>query len=61
MTDNNPLPPIVPGDADDGTDRDVDPTREVDGEEVLDHDLDDDLVDSAEADEIAATGEADRR
>ena len=37
-----------------GSDSDDDATREVDGEEVLDPDANDDQVDSAEADRIAA-------
>lgn len=49
---NNTFPPPVPlpGDGE----RDQEPTRDVDGEEVLDEDLDDDQVDSAEADRIAS-------
>ncbi len=48
------LPPPLPLD-DDGSD---DPAvREEDGEEVLDEDVNDDLVDSAEADRLATQGE----
>ncbi|MDQ1205536.1 hypothetical protein [Microbacterium sp. SORGH_AS_0862] len=49
---NNTFPPPVPlpGDGE----RDQEPTRDVDGEEVLDEDLDDDRIDSAEADRIAS-------
>jgi hypothetical protein len=43
-----PLPPILHDD-----EADV-PTKDVDGERVLDPDADDALVDSAEADRIAA-------
>ncbi|WP_192900638.1 hypothetical protein [Microbacterium sp. RG1] len=49
---NNTFPPPVPlpGDGEaDGA-----PTREVDGKEVLDQDLDDDKVDSADADRVAS-------
>ncbi|MEV7692282.1 hypothetical protein AB0N73_03015 [Microbacterium sp. NPDC089189] len=49
---NNTFPPPVPLPAD--GEPAVDATREVDGEEVLDEDLNDDLVDSAEADRLAA-------
>jgi hypothetical protein len=35
------------------------PTREVDGERVLDEDVDDSLIDSAEADRAASTGDVD--
>ncbi|WDG17762.1 hypothetical protein [Microbacterium sp. Clip185] len=49
---NNTFPPPVPLPGDGGADQD--PTREVDGEEVLDEDLDDDQVDSADADRIAS-------
>ena len=48
-----PLPPIADGDADDV------PTREVDGEEVLDEDADDAQIDSAEADRAAVAGDDD--
>lgn len=61
MTDNTPLPPAVPGGENQGADRDVDPTREVDGREVLDEDLDDDLIDSADADQLAAGDDEERR
>ncbi|UIN31000.1 hypothetical protein [Microbacterium binotii] len=49
---NNTFPPPVPlpGDGE----PDEAPTREVDGKEVLDQDLDDDKVDSADADRIAS-------
>lgn len=43
-----PIPPVPHGD-----DEDV-PTREVDGEQRLDEDIDDSLVDSAEADRVAS-------
>ncbi len=52
---NNPLPPIVPGGEDSAAqDADVDATRTVEGDEVLDEDVNDDLVNSADADAIAA-------
>ncbi|KAA9150138.1 hypothetical protein F6B41_21045 [Microbacterium lushaniae] len=55
---NNPLPPIVPGGEDSAAqDADVDATRTIDGEEVLDEDVNDDLVNSADADAIAADQE----
>jgi hypothetical protein len=52
---NNTFPPPVPlpGDRRPG----VDPTRESDGGEVLDDDLDDAQIDSAEADRLAAEGD----
>jgi hypothetical protein len=56
MTNLNPLPPVGPGDDDD-----VDATREVDGEEVLDEDANDDLVDSADADALATQPDEDSR
>lgn len=49
---NNTFPPPVPLPGDGDSDRE--PTREVDGEDLLDHDLDDDQVDSADADRIAS-------
>ncbi|WP_243231095.1 hypothetical protein [Microbacterium sp. CIAB417] len=49
---NNTFPPPVPLPGDGESDQE--PTREVDGEEVLDEDLDDDQVDSADADRIAS-------
>ncbi|AZS40286.1 MULTISPECIES: hypothetical protein [Microbacterium] len=48
-----PLPPILHDD-----EADV-PTKDVDGERVLDPDADDALVDSAEADRIAAGADED--
>lgn len=49
---SNPLiPPLLndePGDV---------PTKDVDGEQVLDQDIDDALVDSADADRVAASAE----
>lgn len=47
-----PVPPLPPDD--DPTDPTGVPTREVDGERLLDPDVDDALVDSAEADRVAA-------
>ncbi|PRA79994.1 hypothetical protein [Microbacterium sp. MYb66] len=49
---STPFPPVPPLPADD--DADAVPTRDVDGERVLDPDIDDDAVDSAEADRLAA-------
>ena len=59
MTNNNfaPIPPLVPRD-DDDLER---ATIESDGEVVLDPDVDDDLIDSADADRLAADPEADER
>ena len=51
MMSNNPFP--VSG-RDDGTLDPADPTKRIDGHRVLDPDADDDLVDSAEADRLAA-------
>ena len=53
---SNPIPPIVPIPGDDEPDV---PTREVDGETVLDPDADDAQVTSVEADRIASTADAD--
>lgn len=44
-----------------GDDDPAAPTTEVNGEEVLDPDIDDDAVDSAEADVIAADGDPESR
>lgn len=49
-----PVPPIPHDDDPDGV-----PTRDVDGERVLDPDVDDALIDSAEADRIAAGADED--
>lgn len=49
-----PVPPIVGDD-----DREAVPTRDADGERVLDTDIDDSLVDSADADRVAADDDAD--
>jgi hypothetical protein len=54
---SNPIPPIVP--LPDDAAPDSVPTREVDGETVLDHDADDTQVTSAEADRIASTADSD--
>lgn len=48
-----PFPPPVPFHADGDPDED-EPLVEQDGEEVLDEDANDDLIDSAEADRLAA-------
>ena len=61
MTNNNfaPIPPLVPRDE---ADHDIEQaTIERDGEVVLDPDVDDDLIDSADADRLAADPEADER
>ena len=47
------FPPPLPFDAD-GDPHEEEPFREEDGEEVLDEDANDDLIDSADADRIAA-------
>lgn len=51
MTTNS-LPPIVPRPDDDAA---TNATKEVDGDEVLDADANDDLIDSADADRLATT------
>ncbi|MDR6200241.1 hypothetical protein QE374_002150 [Microbacterium sp. SORGH_AS428] len=48
---NNTFPPPVPLPGDGEREQ---PTREVDGEDVLDPDLDADRIDSADADRIAS-------
>lgn len=55
---SNPIIPPVPPVPHDDDASDV-PTREVDGERVLDPDVDDALVDSAKADRIAAGADED--
>ncbi|WP_435745474.1 hypothetical protein [Microbacterium sp. PMB16] len=53
---SNPIPPVVPfpdGDEPEGV-----PTKVVDGEHVPDTDIDDALVDSAEADRVASGADA---
>lgn len=47
-----PFPPPLPFDAD-GDPHEEEPLVEEDGEEVLDEDANDDLIDSAEADRLA--------
>ncbi|QNA92832.1 MULTISPECIES: hypothetical protein [unclassified Microbacterium] len=54
---SNPLIPPVPPVSTGGNDEV--PTREVDGERVLDQDVDDALIDSAEADRVAAGDDED--
>ncbi|MGJ0388531.1 hypothetical protein [Microbacterium sp. CGR1] len=54
---STPIPPLVPL-PDDGDAAGV-PEREVDGEAVLDTDIDADQVDGAEADRLAAERSAD--
>lgn len=54
---SNPIPPVVPF-PDDGEPDGV-PTKVVDGEHVPDTDIDDALVDSAEADRVAAEADVD--
>ena len=49
---SNPFPAVPP--LPHGDDPDAVPTRDVDGERVLDPDVDDALIDSAEADRVAA-------
>ncbi|MGW9114662.1 hypothetical protein [Microbacterium sp. NPDC055683] len=48
-----PIPPIPPPSQDGAADDDV-PVVEVDGDEVVDPDANNDLIDSAEADRLAA-------
>lgn len=55
---SNPTPNYIPDDPEFEIDDDV-ATREVDGETELDPDVDPDLIDSAEADRIAADGDED--
>ncbi|MFD5215104.1 hypothetical protein [Microbacterium sp. NPDC058345] len=55
---SNPTPNYLPEDPDAATDEDL-ATREVDGETVLDPDADPDMVDSVEADRIAAGADGD--
>lgn len=56
---SNPTPPIPPVPPFAGKDDEDVPTREVDGERVLDEDADDAQIDSAEADRAAtATDDA---
>lgn len=52
---SNPIPPVVPFPDDDNPEGV--PTKVVDGEHVPDTDIDDALVDSAEADRVAAGAE----
>lgn len=55
---SNPIiPPIPPLPQDE--DHEGAPTQEVDGERVLDPDVDDALIDSAEADRVAAGADDD--
>ncbi len=49
---NNPTVPLVPEDPDDDLSSEA-PVQEVNGQEVLDPDADDDLIDSADADRLA--------
>lgn len=52
---SNPFPLVPP--LPDGEEPEGVPTRDADGERVLDPDVDDALVDSAEADRLAARGD----
>lgn len=54
---SNPLIPPVPPLGDDDETLEA-PTREVDGERELDPDADPDRIDSADADRLAAEGDA---
>lgn len=56
---NNPMVPLVPEDPDDNETVPDAALREEDGRETLDPDAADELVDSAEADRIAAEGDVD--
>jgi hypothetical protein len=55
--DGGPIPPLVGLGGDDAPDPAEVATTEVDGEVVLDPDADDELIDSADADRIAADGD----
>ena len=55
MTNNSFIPQVPLGDGD----ATEDAVREVDGDEVLDQDIDDNQVDSADADRLAAEAPAD--
>jgi hypothetical protein len=54
---SNPIPPVVPFPDDDNPEGV--PTKDVDGEQVVDTEIDDALVDSAEADRVAADADVD--
>jgi len=54
MTNNPPFPPLAGDDDESAEITGDDATVEVDGERTLDPDANDDLIDSAEADRIAA-------
>lgn len=54
---NNPTPAAAPGPRDDV--QSGEPIKEVDGDLVLDPDANDDLIDSAAADEVASRSDAD--
>jgi hypothetical protein len=56
---SNFVPPAVPPHDSDAFHGEDAPTKDVDGDTVLDPDANDDLVDSAEADRIAADGDDD--
>ncbi|WP_191621829.1 hypothetical protein [Microbacterium caowuchunii] len=56
MTNNSFIPQVPLGDGD----ATEDAVREVDGDEVLDQDIDDNQVDSAEADRLAAEAPTDQ-
>ena len=56
---NNPMVPLVPEDPDDESVPDAALREEADGRETLDPDAADELVDSAEADRIAAERDVD--
>jgi hypothetical protein len=51
---NNPTPAAAPGPRDDI--QSGEPLKEVDGDVVIDPDANDDLIDSAAADEVASRG-----
>lgn len=55
MSNGTPILPLpLPEDDDQPTPQDL-PTQEVDGEEIIDEDVDGDLVNSADADVISST------
>ncbi len=55
---SNPTPNFIPDDPDFEREDDL-ATREIDGETELDPDADPDLIDSADADRLAAEGDED--
>lgn len=54
MSNQNPILPVDGVNRDDASVTDADVTREMDGERVIDPEANDDLIDSAKADRLAA-------